>query len=84
MTAALILLAVLWIVCGVVQYGWSVAFYQQRWPLVRSKGDVLFAAVFALFGPLGLFGLILGTLPWGRAWQCGFQWRAMPSASVPR
>ena len=69
----LCLVGVLWVGCGLLSYGWKVAYCFGRWPDLRSKEqdrkDRILAATFALFGPASLGGdLIMGNYDYGWRW----------------
>lgn len=48
---------VLWIACGVLDYGLLVAYYQQKFKL-SIKRDRIFGLFAALMGPIGLLATI--------------------------
>lgn len=63
-------LAVVWIACGIFNYGASLAFWQRKFPTIayeQRRADVHFALWTALLGPIGLIPVFLD-------WKHGFMW----------
>ena len=58
-----IILAILvWIVCGVFAYGLTFAYFQETYPMIAeqdAKYDRRFAGIISIFGPLGLFVILI-------------------------
>jgi len=62
-----------WIVCGILSYGITFAYFQREYPLIAKKcrtEDRIFAVFDAFFGPIGLI----------TSWMIyrrfhGFKWR---------
>lgn len=51
------LLLLIWIVSGILSYGYLLAWYQKRWPLLAHRGyreDVSLCLLYGLFGPISL------------------------------
>lgn len=66
-----ILFAICWIICGVIYYGLTVAYYQRSWPELAHEDrckDRTAAAFYALFGPIALLA-ILSTGQYGKGWM---------------
>jgi hypothetical protein len=67
------LLAIVWIVCGVIEYGVSFAYFQRRWPRIAERDywdDLMQSVCWALFGPFSLLATF-----WSGTWGYGFKWR---------
>ena len=58
MTPALITtIATAWIICGILNYGATLAWFQREYPLISHKkpsSDILFAAITSIAGPIAL------------------------------
>jgi hypothetical protein len=80
LTIALIIIgaATLYIACGVLAYGLTVAYFQQHYYSVRRASDSRSALLLAVTGP----ALLLVALVMGEFGYHGFQWRATDSAWV--
>lgn len=60
----LVLALVVWIVCGVLAYGLTFAYFQDNWPALawsHRVGDRVIASTFFLMGPGGLFVAFVGS-----------------------
>jgi len=58
----LCLIGFVWVVCGLLQYGIVLAFYQKEFPSdaqSRAREDQIFAFFMSLFGPLSLIAALL-------------------------
>ena len=59
----ILLLAALYIVSGILAYGFTLAYFQREWPGLASNQSTadnkLSAMFFALFGLFGLFGVVV-------------------------
>lgn len=65
----LLIAVVTWTVCGVLTYGLTLAYFQQKWPSLAPDGyreDARFARCMAVTGPIGLAtALYLGDRRYG-------------------
>ena len=64
---------VIWVVCGVIDSGWSSGYYQRKYPLLakeRYRSDQAFCLLCAFFGPLSLISTLILYRPFR-----GFQWK---------
>ena len=50
---------VLWLVCGVIGYGLTLAYFQSEYPCLRDSSDVHISVIMGLGGPLGLMVILL-------------------------
>ncbi len=68
-----VIIATLWIACGVLAYGLTLAFFQRKFPLIAADDywdDVLFAVFIGTLGPIGLFtALVSGGTKHGVKWK---------------
>lgn len=67
----LLLLAGLWIACGVAAYGMAFAYFQRKWPRFAERDesiDRLVATVTSLAGPIGL-AIVLGFAGFRYGWK---------------
>ncbi len=68
-----VIIATLWIACGVLTYGLMLAYQQREFPLIAATdyvSDVLFAVLFGALGPFGLFAaLFCGGTRHGVKWK---------------
>ena len=62
-----------WIVCGVIDYGLSFAYFQRGYPSLAAElywTDLTRCAAMAIFGPFSLFAtFILGIRGYGFKWR---------------
>ena len=68
------LIIIIWIVCGILGYGITLAYFQRKYPMTAQEAyeaDCGFSAAIAITGPLGLI-VALASSGWVRH---GFQWR---------
>ena len=57
-----ILLAVFWLACAYLAFGFAFGYCQGRWPEIAAQGrlrDMKFSAVFCLGGPISLIVLVI-------------------------
>ena len=57
-----LLLVGIWIICGIIHYGISLAFYQREWPSIAEETynrDVSMVFFMSLFGPIALLAALL-------------------------
>ncbi len=57
-----ILLSILWIICGLLAYGFTFSFFQKEFPPIAikdKKKDKSFALMIGLLGPIGLVVMII-------------------------
>lgn len=62
-----------WVVCGVLDYGISFAYFQRNWPTLSEKNyykDMRHSAIMALAGPCALVGTWVAG-----CYGHGFKWR---------
>ncbi len=61
-----------WIICGVLAYGLTFAFFQGKFAVSKDKyyaWDIFFAFIIGLTGPIGLaITLVKGRLTYGLKW----------------
>ena len=72
----LIVLLLAWIPCGVLAYGLTLGFFQNRFASIAYKkrtADQVLAATYAILGPIGLFVAALGS----RFGAYGLRWRPL-------
>lgn len=72
-----VILAVVWLACGVVAAGCVYASLQREFPTLAERdrnSDRSFAALFLVFGPLGLSGLGLAAASGPSAFKFGWLW----------
>ena len=58
MTEFIILLSIIWIICGILTYGGYIAYFQGYYPTLAKEDcqkDKRWALFFAICGPIGLF-----------------------------
>ena len=68
------MLWILWILCGVINYGLMFAYFQREWAIIAEDTyyeDVLFCTIASLLGPMALFVTLLFT---GFGIKHGFKW----------
>ena len=64
-----VIIAVIWVVCGVLSFGLSFGYYQNAYPNIAEKGylgDFMFSLLVSLLGPItliswGIFSVTLQT-----------------------
>lgn len=64
---------VVWLGCGILNYGWALAHYQGMYPLIAKEqyqSDRAFAALMLLMGVIGTIVVLLI-----RGWDHGLQYR---------
>ncbi len=69
-------IAIVWIICGVVNYGFTFAYFQRKYPTLAEndyKRDRNMARWFALGGIPGLIGSWIAAR--GEYSKYGFKWR---------
>lgn len=63
MTMEVITFFILWIICGIINYGLTFAYLQREFPRIAKKGrdddDVSFSMLMSVTGFLGLFILLI-------------------------
>jgi len=67
----------IWVLCGVISYGLSFAWYQRNWPLSAKERywrDMADCALLSLFGPISLATFLVHTLWFPQKLQ-GFKWK---------
>ena len=65
---------ILWIICGVLAYGRTLADFQRSYPIIAHesrRSDMVFAFIIGCTGPIGLFISLLLTI---RS-KTGWMWR---------
>jgi hypothetical protein len=70
----LVLIILGWLICGILTYGISLAYFQRTFPTIAQemvREDMGISCIFGLFGPLGLVILFFFS---GFA-QCGIMFR---------
>jgi hypothetical protein len=67
-----IILAV-WIICGVLNYGWTYAFFQKSFPTIADENRSIDRRFSALFAVLGIPGTIV--IIFVKGWGYGLMWR---------
>ena len=50
---------VLWLVCGVIGYGLTLAYFQSEYPCLRDSSDVSISVFVGVMGPCGLLGFLM-------------------------
>lgn len=74
-----IFVVVLYIVCSVIDYGLTLAYFQHKYPGVRSKKDQWEFLPLALFGPISLVAGLWSLADfngWRNIFMYGFKLRA--------
>lgn len=72
MTEMEIILALIWVVCGVLAYGLTFGDYQREWPELSVKNyqsDRQFAFFIAITGPIGLVVSLINNRGHGFKWE---------------
>jgi len=62
-----------WVICGVLAYGLSFAYFQRNWPSIAEQeyySDMLFSIFIGVLGPIGLLSVILNDED-----TCGFKFK---------
>ena len=57
LTYVLVLIAVIWMICGILAYGFTFAYFQREYPSIANgeyKNNLKFSLLIGLFGPFGL------------------------------
>jgi uncharacterized membrane protein YraQ (UPF0718 family) len=55
------LIVIGYVVCGVLTYGWTFGWFQNRFPGIAAhcyKDDMAYAVFVGIFGPVGLCGIL--------------------------
>lgn len=69
----LTVLAIVWVLCGVLAYGLNLAYFQRRFELLaeeRHSIDVINSVLTGIMGPIGLLSTLLVC-----GFKYGFMWR---------
>lgn len=48
-----------WLICGVLTFGITLAYFTREYPGLTDRGDVVFALCLSVIGPLGLLVSVL-------------------------
>jgi len=74
--SGVVIVLIVWAVCGSISYGFTLAFFQREWPSLAAEkrgDDIRFALFTAVFGPIGLVVTLQN-----KDWRHGFMWWPAP------
>lgn len=62
-----------WLICGILAYGLTFAYFQRRWPTLAEEGywsDFSLALLMGAIGPFGIgMNLLMGRVRYGFKWK---------------